>query len=120
MGLSLNTIILGVVGVGMAILLVLTHADATQQCNVEWQLKLQTASAELMAKVAAQNSRIVELEKAIVKAVEDRKLAIETNNKALETQRETIPLSKACSECRIPRDRIWLRSGNGNRSGAGS
>ena len=83
--------------------------DAKQRCDTNWELKLSQESLKLQKLAEDRGTKITELEQKL-KDVEEKKVAeAETEKKELEKQREKVPLSKACNECRVPNDRIWLR-----------
>lgn len=83
--------------------------DAISDNNREWELKIAKKNQELHNRIGEQNLKLMELEKKLVEADQALAAATDLNRKALEKQRVSIPLSEACTACRIPNERLWLR-----------
>lgn len=83
--------------------------DAKSRCDTSWELKLSQESLKLQALAAERGTKITELEAKLKESEEQKQAEALASAKELEKQREKIPLSKACNECRVPNDRIWLR-----------
>ena len=85
--------------------------DALKDCNAAWELKLVKESKDLAAKVAARESSLAEMSLKLKELQGEKESALGKYQQLLEKQRASVPLSKACSECRIPNERIWVRPG---------
>ena len=66
-------------------------------------------NADLKDEVARRVKKSEDLQR-ILQATELEAARLADENKQhLEKQRETVPLSQACTACRIPNERLWLR-----------
>lgn len=83
--------------------------DAKHRCDTNWELKLSQESLKLQQLAAERGTKITELESKLRESEEQKQAEALASAKELEKQREKVPLSKACNECRVPNDRIWLR-----------
>lgn len=123
--LGTATIIAGVLVITSAAVAWLRD-DATRDCNVQWELKVAKANQKLFDDIAMKAVLLQEVQEKLRVEKEAKEAALDQYRTALEKQRETIPLSKACTECRIPNERLWLRRATGSgtpdrsKSGPGS
>src|SRR5689334_6199400 len=83
--------------------------DAIRDNDQAWELKIAKKNQELHNKVGEQNLKLAELERKLIEADQALAAATELNRRALEKQRVSVPLSEACTACRVPNERLWLR-----------
>lgn len=105
---GIGTLILGII-VALAAAASWMREDALNDCNTQWELKLAKANQELHNKIGEKNLKITALEKKLLEVDAALAAAVDLNRRALEKQRETVPLSDACTACRVPNERLWLR-----------
>ena len=94
--------------------------DAKNDCNQEWELKIAKGNEKLTLELAAKRLRIEDLEQRLIQAANIIDATRSENVSLLEKQREATPQSQSCLACRIPSDRVWLRSDTRSRKGSGS
>ena len=83
--------------------------DAVRDTKVAIQLEFERSNSELKAEVARRVQKVETLQRILEATEKEAAGLLARNNELLEKQRETIPLSEACSSCRIPNERLWLR-----------
>lgn len=83
--------------------------DAVRDTNAVWELKIVEQTAELKSEVARRVKKLEELQRILSATEMEAARLTKENSEHLEKQRETVPLSQACTACRIPNERLWLR-----------
>jgi hypothetical protein len=83
--------------------------DATQDCNLVWENKINQEISELKLKLSEKDRVIADKDRRLLAAVAAADEAMTRAKEDLEKQRANEPLSKACSACRVPNSYIWLR-----------
>ncbi len=106
------TILAGVLVLGGAAI-AFVRDEAVDKCNLEWKLKLSKEQEKLREKLAARDREVVSLQEQVKLSQEKEEDAIEAHKALLEKQREQVPLSEACTACRIPNERLWVRPTGG-------
>ena len=83
--------------------------DAISDNNQAWELKLEKQRREMELAHAARAHRIIQLERQLIDQDKTLEGVRAEHAKAIEDQAHSIPLSEACSVCRVPNEHLWLR-----------
>ncbi len=85
--------------------------DAKKDAQVEVRAEFEAANAQLRVDLAAKEKKLGLLQNVLLTTEKEAARLQDENTKLLEKQRETVPLSDACDQCRIPNERLWRRPG---------
>jgi len=83
--------------------------DAKNDARVEIRAEFSAMNETLLREAAARQKKLDDLQRVLQTTEEEAARLQGENSKLLEKQRETIPLSEACTQCRVPNERLWLR-----------
>ena len=92
--------------------------DAVRDTREGLKLEFVEANAKLKDEVSRRVRKVEDLQRILEATEKEAALLLSKNQEMLEKQRETIPLSQACTACRIPNERLWLRRPSHSVKGA--
>lgn len=95
------------------------EASINETCDLKWKKQIADESDKVEQRVRDRDSKIAELEAKLQVEIDNADAKRRELEAAIDAQRDKIPLSEACLQCRIPRDRIWLRGGPRTTGGPG-
>lgn len=84
--------------------------DGIHDCNAAWELRLAKANESIVRDLAIKQQKLEELQRILAATEAEAARLNGENNDLLAKQRSSVPLSSACLACRIPNERLWLRS----------
>lgn len=90
-----------------------------RKVELHWQNELKKANLKALQLQDIKKKQIKALEGNLVAAAEEAKALREAEKVWLEKQRDLIPLSDACSKCRVPRERLLVPEKRGSATGGG-
>lgn len=83
--------------------------DAIRDTREAVKLEYAEQTIKLKDEVARRVKKSDDLQRILETTEKEAASLLAKNNELLEKQRETVPLSNACDQCRIPNERLWLR-----------
>ncbi len=83
--------------------------DAISDTNQKWELKASQAAMVAHNAVAEKQLEIERLSKKLIEKETQDAEKVKLDLESLAKQSEEFPLSKECSLCLVPNERIWLR-----------
>ncbi len=89
--------------------------DALKDCNASWELKIASETLALKNRAIEAQAKVTELAAKLQETEEKLKEKHNVEAESLAHARTEFPLSDACAKCRVPNERIWVRTGKGSK-----